>query len=98
MPAQSGTIPEWTVGDRLYKARKETGLDAQQFADEIGIHRSSVRRYEEGAASPRPVVLKAWALRSGVDSEWLLTGECNTKVCKSGIPATVHVLPVRRPR
>ena len=97
MQAYDGVVPEWTLADRLRKARLMTGLEAQEFADEIGIHRNSVRNYERGRL-PRPIVLKAWALRSGVSYEWLVTGECRTNRAKYDTPATVHVLPVRRPR
>ena len=69
-----GIIPEWTLGDRLRKAREETGLDQGQFADEIGISRNSVSNAETGATRPIKVTLKAWALRTGVPVEWLLTG------------------------
>ena len=32
----AGGIPQFTVGDRLRKARETTGLNLQEFADEIG--------------------------------------------------------------
>ena len=34
--------PTWTLSDRMWKARKDAGLTAQQIADTIGISRKSV--------------------------------------------------------
>ena len=67
-------VPEWTLGDRLRKAREMTGLEATQFADEIGVHRQSIANYEKGKTRPRRIVLQAWAVRTGVSLEWLQTG------------------------
>jgi hypothetical protein len=33
----AGVIPEFTLGDRLRKARELTGLSIRRFADEIGV-------------------------------------------------------------
>lgn len=69
-----GTVPAWTVGDRLRKARELTGLDAKAFAADMGIARNTVTKYEHGDTLPRPIILRAWALRCGVSDEWLATG------------------------
>lgn len=68
-------IPQFTMADRLRKAREHAGVDQRQFADELGIARATVSNYERGAVQPRKIVLKAWALRTGVPLEWLETGE-----------------------
>ena len=76
MHASDGVVPEWTLADRLRKARLLTGLEGQELADEIGIHRNSVRQVREGsgrAATDRAARL--WALRTGVSYEWLDDGE-----------------------
>jgi len=70
-----GFIPEFTVGDRLRKARQHTGLEQAEFADELGISRGTVRNYELDRVAARKIVLKAWALRTGVPLEWLETGK-----------------------
>lgn len=69
-----GVIPEFTIGDRLRKARELTGLDQVQFATEIDISRNTVGNYENGNVKPRRLALKAWAMRTGVPLEWLETG------------------------
>ena len=65
------TVPTWTLGDRLRKAREHAGLKQTEMAEEIGIGRSSIINYEKNAAIPPRSVLIAWALRCGVDYEWL---------------------------
>ena len=70
-----GVIPEFTLGDRLRKARELTGLDQGDFAAEIGVSRNSVSNAETGATRPIRVTLRAWSMRTGVPIEWLLTGQ-----------------------
>lgn len=67
-----GLTPQWTLGDRLRKAREIAGLNQTQLADELEIARNSVGRYESGDYDPPRTVIIAWALRTGVDFEWLL--------------------------
>ncbi|SDF98460.1 Transcriptional regulator, contains XRE-family HTH domain [Cellulosimicrobium cellulans] len=71
----AGFIPQFTLGDRLRKARQHTGLEQVEFAEEIGISRGTILNYELDRTRPRLIVLKAWALRTGVPLEWLQTGE-----------------------
>jgi len=70
----TGVIPEFTIGDRLRKARQLTGLEQAEFAAEVGISRGTVRNYELEAVKPRRPVLVAWAFRTGVPLAWLETG------------------------
>lgn len=70
----AGRVPEFTRGDRLRKARELAGYDRQQFAALIGIHRESLAKYESDRQAPRPPVLSAWALATGVDLAWLRDG------------------------
>lgn len=68
-------VPEWTVGDRLRKAREIARLDQQPFADAIGVSRGTVSNYERGSVDHyKPIVLRAWAMATGVPLEWLETG------------------------
>lgn len=72
MTTETATIPIWTTGERLAKARSLTGLTQAQFAERIGISRGSVVNYEGDATTPRRVVLNAWAAETGVPVEWLV--------------------------
>lgn len=67
-------VPQWTLGDRLRKAREHAGLKQTEMAAEIGIGRSSIINYESDKAIPARPVLIAWAIRCAVPYEWL-TGE-----------------------
>lgn len=73
---QEPTVPSWTIGDRLRKAREITGLDQGDFAERIGLSRNTVGSYESGRGKkpPRGIVLNAWALATGVDRHWLEHG------------------------
>ena len=66
-------VPEWTVADRLRKAREFAGLTQKELADEIGVSNRSISAYESGSPIKRPVLL-AWSLRTGVPIEWLRDG------------------------
>ena len=77
---QVGVIPQFTVGDRLRKARELTGLEQGPFAEQIGVSRNTVGNYESGHTTRvKPIVLKAWSLRTGVPVEWLETGAENPR-------------------
>ncbi|WP_405472347.1 helix-turn-helix domain-containing protein [Paenarthrobacter ilicis] len=77
-------IPQFTVADRLRKAREHTGLDQLEFAEELGVSRATVSNNERGVVSPRKIVLKAWALRTGVPVSWLETGEAPAAIGPDG--------------
>jgi transcriptional regulator with XRE-family HTH domain len=70
----SGTIPAWTLADRMRKSREHADLSQAALAAEIGISRASVVNYESGRYSPSRPVLLSWALRTGVDLLWLAGG------------------------
>ncbi len=67
-------IPQWTLGDRLRKAREQRGLGVQDLANELGISRNSVGNYESGRTRPPRPTLIVWSMRCGVPIEWLQTG------------------------
>lgn len=70
------TIPQWTLGDRLRKAREHAGMEQGELAVRIGISRGTVSNYElgRGTRPPKVVVLRAWAYECGVPYEWLTAG------------------------
>jgi len=69
-----GGVPEWTIGDRLRKARESADIGVSEMAEAIGISRNSVGNYEHGHTAPKVIVLNACALATGVSREWLETG------------------------
>lgn len=70
----AGVIPQWTVADRLRKARIAAGLEQAELARDIDVSRNTVSNYESGHVTPRRIVLRAWSLRTGVPLEWIETG------------------------
>ena len=68
-------VPHFTLGDRLRKAREISGLEMQDLAASIDIHRQTVARYESGAAKPKRHVLLSWSVATGVDLDWIQGAE-----------------------
>ncbi|WP_082156361.1 helix-turn-helix domain-containing protein [Cellulomonas sp. A375-1] len=79
-----GVVPQWTIGDRLRKAREAAGVSTAEFAEAIGVSRNTVTNYERGHVEPRPGALRLWALRTGVPLAWLQTGENPRPVTPDG--------------
>lgn len=69
-----GTVPEFTVGDRLRKAREVSQMDQGELADAMGVSRRTISNNESGNVKPRVIVIRAWALATGVSAAWLETG------------------------
>lgn len=74
MRASEGQVPEWTMGDRLRKARSLTGMTVAQFAAASLISAKSINNYEADKYPPKLLALKRWAEVTGVSESWLLTG------------------------
>lgn len=60
----------FTQADYLRKARELAGLTQQQIADQIGIDRASVVKYEK-VGTPKQYILRGWAEATGVSVEQL---------------------------
>lgn len=77
---EQGTwVPEWTLGDRLRKAREVAGLEQGELAGRMGVARGTVHNYESDATTKvkRPY-LREWAHVTGVSLHWLETGEAGS--------------------
>lgn len=59
---------------RLVLAREVAGLEQAELAVSLGVTRQTVSNYERATTKPQRAVLLAWALATGVDSDWLITG------------------------
>ena len=64
-------VPQFTIGDRLRKAREFSGMDMNDLAAAIDIHRQTIARYESGVARPKRYVLLSWSVATGVDLAWI---------------------------
>lgn len=65
--------PEFTVNDRLHKARSEAGISQERMGELLGCSRRTIVRYENGGRVPRAVLL-AYHVATETDLEWLETG------------------------
>ena len=61
--------------ERLYTLRKERGLSQEELANEVGVSRQAVQKWESGAAQPSLEKLTALARYFGVTLDWLVNGE-----------------------
>ena len=73
-PVPPPAVPEWTLADRLRKARDLAGYSQAELANVTGISRQSINRYETGRAVPDRPKLLAWATACHVEYEWLTGG------------------------
>ena len=85
------TIPEWTFGERLAKARKHARLNQAEMAERIHVSPSAIAKWESDRGEPRNFrdTIDAWSEVTGVDPAWLLgfrTGSFSPLV---GLPATL---------
>lgn len=72
---ESGVEPTFSLADRLRKARELTGLDQIAFAKRAGFSRTTVSNAETGSHRPSQLVIRAWAITSGVSYDWIVTGQ-----------------------
>lgn len=65
---------EWTLGDRLRKARRTTGMTQRQFAEAIQVSAPRYSQWEADLNGPRDLVnvAKRIQLATGVPASWLL--------------------------
>lgn len=69
-----GFIPEWTLADRLRKARLASGLTQEDFADRLGAKPGAYSHWEAGRNTPRNLVALAQRIEilTGIPAAWTL--------------------------
>ncbi|MGB8226884.1 MAG: helix-turn-helix domain-containing protein [Sedimentisphaerales bacterium] len=68
-------LPNETIGDRLYKVRKDKGLNQAELAEQIGFKQSStISKIESDRIDPDSNTLKKIAEILDIDLHWLITG------------------------
>lgn len=74
MSEQTAAPIDFTLGDRLRKARVRAGLDQTELAQRIAVSRGTVSNYElgRGKRPPKTLVLRAWAHECGVTYDELV--------------------------
>lgn len=71
----SSAVPTWTLGNRLWRARRHADLTQQQLAERLGVGLKSIKDYESDRRSPKRGVLLGWAVTCQVDPAWLEHGD-----------------------
>jgi phage repressor protein C with HTH and peptisase S24 domain/DNA-binding XRE family transcriptional regulator len=70
-----------TLGARIRAVRDELSLSRERFAQEMGVHKNTIIRYESGERVPDADFLSAMCERwRDIDSAWLLTGKRERQV------------------
>lgn len=69
-----------TIGDRMREARKSTGATQGELAEALEVSRQTIHDWETDKRAPSKIAIVAWAMDTGVSSEWLLTGEGTLEV------------------
>lgn len=66
--------PEWTMGDRLAKARRNAGLTQEEMAGLLGTKKQSVSNWEKDVAQPRNLmeIVGRWSEITKAPRAWLL--------------------------
>jgi transcriptional regulator with XRE-family HTH domain len=71
--AADAIVPQWTIGDRIRKARREADLSQQELADAIGVGVNRLGNWEANVNKPDDVVAiaKAIARATAVRADWI---------------------------
>ena len=72
-----GGVPEWTIADRIRKARETGDYSQADLASVTGLSRKTIGNYEGEQTHPSKAGIKLIAMATGVDRYWLLTGHAN---------------------
>jgi transcriptional regulator with XRE-family HTH domain len=70
---QDTRIPEWTMGEKFRKARREAGIGIDEMAKQLGVSKQAVSHWEMDRTKPKELlaVVRRWAQITGVDEAWL---------------------------
>ena len=70
----SGRVPEWTMGDRLAKARTQAGMSQDDMARALYRARRTIYSWEHDETRPSKLHLLRWAEVTGIAAEWIESG------------------------
>lgn len=60
---------------RMALALEHAGVSVGEMAEDLDLHRVTVSGWMHGRSNPPTSALKIWALRTGVDYQWLISGK-----------------------
>ena len=93
---QSMTIPTWTRGDRLAKARRTAGYTGTAMARRLHVHPNTVNNWENDRVEMPYSALIAWSTITGVDVEWLEGDNPTEATAIAGYPFPQWLIPMPR--
>lgn len=68
-------VPALSLGWRLQMSLRHGHVSVDEMAKYLDYSRSQLSRWmNDRGPAPRDALIRQWALRCGVDSDWLLTG------------------------
>lgn len=70
-----GSVPAWTLADRIRKAREAVDMAQGELAEVTGISRQTLSNYEHGRTRASRANLNLIAMATGVDRTWLAVGD-----------------------
>ena len=68
------------LSDKLYKLRKDSGIYQEQLAEQLGVSRQAVSKWESGAAIPESDKLIAISNYFGVSVDYLLKDDEENRI------------------
>jgi transcriptional regulator with XRE-family HTH domain len=85
--ARERVIPTLTLGWRLQMALRHGGVTRDAMADYLGVSPSTISRWNgDKGEAPKRAYLAMWAMYTGVDRDWLETGEGSPAGPTSPVP------------
>lgn len=64
-----------TLGDRLKKSMRHSGLSVGEMAEYLEVHRNTISGWLADRSKPMPIFLRIWADKCQVPIEWLRDGD-----------------------
>ncbi len=70
---------ETTIGERIKKIRKLSGVTQEEFAKKLWVDRGHISKIETGKAAPSGSLIKAMCKEYNINEKWLSIGEGEMK-------------------
>lgn len=80
-------VPQWDTADRMRKALRVAGIGPGEMAAYLDVGGNTVSTWINGRINPSKQTLRLWAMRCGVDFNWLCHGDSTP--CGPGTGKTV---------
>lgn len=77
------SIPSFTLGDRLAKAREHAGIGVAELAVRLGVSRTSISNYEHGRTAPPLDVVLDYAKETNVPLTWIIAADADSPTSRS---------------